>query len=103
MAIQCSGSNLTRRFKIYAEPNTGPIDPTAIAASQDVIRPVVEILRERLVNVPTVANPANGAAQTAPATTPVTPYVPAGGGGVPAYQPGSTPKTTSGKQPKQLF
>lgn len=124
MNLMTTGSKLTKRFKIYAEPNTGPIDPTALALAKETIRPVVDILRERLVEVAVVQNPATVPQNGQPQPSVITPYVPSSSSGsasvptnIPPYVPGGPPaqtvadspappaagKNKAGKPPKGMF
>ena len=94
MNLMSTGTGLTKRFKIYGEPNTGSIDPACLAAAQETIRPVVEVLRERLITVATVQNPAMQAQPVPTNGQPIQPYIPGGPANIPAYVPGAS--TTGG-------
>jgi len=79
--LVCSGEGLSKRFKLYMEPGSEPFDPETYEADKQLIRPVVEVLRDQLVTVPTVQNPQamSQAAVPGPGGASIPPFVPSGG------------------------
>jgi len=98
--LAASGENLTRRYKHYMEPGSPEFDEDLFEEGKKVITPVIEILRSRLVTMPTQANPANatildfGKGAGSPAVPAVVkPFTPAGGASsVPALKVPAKPE-----------
>ena len=100
--LMSTGSGMQKRFKLYMEPGSPPIDPAILEQAIPMIKPVVEILREQLAGVATVANPVTldyGPAKAA-APSNILPYTPAGGG---AAAPAYTPSAVVTPSDKKLF
>lgn len=62
MELQTTGDGLSRRYKIYATPNSAPLDSGVYQADVAKIKPVRQLLMERLT-----ANPVAATAPTAAA------------------------------------
>lgn len=96
MNLVTTGSGLKKRYKIYTEPNTGSIDEENLAAAQETIVPIIDILMGRLSKEPVQQNPQASSAPAGevkpyqPANKPK-PYVPGGGGGAKNEEPQDLP------------